>query len=119
MGAGPGSLVLSKEKVRYFGKHQHTDQAFFSGLPNLQLDLFVGVNRHNSQRGAKLIELPLDGQPVLVFLVVIILHIRLMLKNAGHFRARHLGRERIVDFGRVFLNRVLSPCSAASRSVAS
>jgi hypothetical protein len=75
----------------------------------LQLNLLVGVNRNNSQRGANLSKLPLDGQPVLVaFVVIIILPILSMLKDAGHFRARHFGKRARYRFGRVSLDRVLS-----------
>jgi len=41
----------------------------------------AGVNRHNWQRGAKLIQPPLDGQPVLETVVVIVLPILSMLNH--------------------------------------
>jgi hypothetical protein len=42
--------------VRHFGKYQHRHiRTSFSNFPILLLDLLVGVNRHISQRGVKLI----------------------------------------------------------------
>ena len=87
-----------------------TDQAFSSAFLHFAAQFACWGQPEQLAEGCKnLSKLPLDGQPVLVaFVVIIILPILSMLKDAGHFRARHFGKRARYRFGRVSLDRVLS-----------